>query len=317
MTDGGPPGSTAGGAEHRPRSPKEPFPRPRRATGPVLGTVLAVVAWFGVAHSSGSGWVQALGALLAGCIVVGLLGPAVFLRRARCSVAENPADAVAGSAMELTVVTSTPVVARAVDPPGPARGTGDAKSCTLEVVPAHRGERSTCVVELASAAPFGVLWWTKRVTVPLRRPLCVAPPVGAAVAAERDRGDDTGSDVRQVHRRVGEPRGVRDYQPGDLRSWVHWRATAHAGTLMVREMEGPAARPVTVWALLADDPDLADEQASRALAQVGAQLAAGHSVVLVTAEAHGEVHRPVSGMADAGRRLARALPQRGDRGGER
>jgi uncharacterized protein (DUF58 family) len=270
-----------------------------------------------VAHSSGSGWVQALGALLAGCIVVGLLGPALYLRRARCSIAENPADAVAGSAVELTVTTSNPVVVRAVDPPGPARPTGDARRCTLEVVPPHRGERTSCVVELASAAPFGLLWWTKRVTVPLPRPLCVAPVIGPADEPERNRGDDNGDDSRMVHRRVGEPRGVRDYRPGDLRSWVHWRATAHAGTLMVREMEGSAARPVTVWGVLPDDFDLADEQASRALGEVVAQLAAGSSVVLVTVEQDGTVQRQVTGVVDAGRRLARALPQRQGRGPKR
>jgi uncharacterized protein (DUF58 family) len=178
------------------------------------------------------------------------------------------------------------------------------------VVPPHRGELTTCVVELASAAPFGLLWWTKRVTVPLPRPLCVAPPVGTAPATERHRGDETEGDARLVHRRVGEPRGVREYRPGDLRSWVHWRATAHAGTLMVREMEGPAAAPVTVWGVLPEDPDLADEQASRALAEVLARLGAGCSVVLVTAEPEGQVHRQVSGVVDAGRRLARALPRR-------
>jgi uncharacterized protein (DUF58 family) len=285
--------------------------------GPVLGTVAAVAAWFGVAHSSGSGWVQALGAMLAGCIVVGLLGPALFVRRARCSVAESPADTVAGATVELTVSTSAPVVVRSVDPPGPARATGDARTCTLEVVPPHRGERRVCTLELASAAPFGLLWWTKRVTVALPRPLCVAPPLGAARAVEHDRDDDTGDDARLVHRRVGEPRGVRDYRPGDLRSWVHWRATAHAGTLMVREMEGPAARPVTVWGILPDDPDLADEEASRALGEVAAQLAAGRSVVLVTTEPEGPVQRQVCSVADAGRRLARALPQRDERVGGR
>jgi uncharacterized protein (DUF58 family) len=278
---------------------------------------LAVAAWFGVAHSSGSGWVQALGALLAGCIVVGLLGPAVHLRRAHCSIAESPADAVAGSTVAITVSTTTALVVRAVDPPGPARPTGDAKRCILEVVPTYRGERRTCVVELASAAPFGLLWWTKRVTVALPRPLCVAPTVGSALVTERHPGDDTEGDARLVHRRVGEPRGVREYRPGDLRSWVHWRATAHVGTLMVREMEGPAAAPVTVWGILPEDPDLADEQAGRTLGEVGARLGEGCSVVLVTAEPEGPVHRQVADVVDAGRRLARALPQREREGGSR
>jgi len=308
VTAGGPPGGSAGGAGHA--APHPPFPRPRRATGPVLGTVVAVAAWFGVAHSSGSGWVQALGALLAGCIVVGLAGPALYLRRVRAWVEANPADAVAGRTVDLEVATSAPVVVRAIDPPGPAQPTGDAKHCTLAVVPPYRAEVPTCTLELASAAPFGLLWWTTRVTVPLARPLCVAPPVGTGHRVQRDTPGDNGDDVRTVHRRVGEPRGVRDYQPGDLRSWVHWRATAHTGTLMVREMEGPATLPVTVFGILPDDPDQADQVASEVLGEVAAQLEVGRAVVLVTVDAHGEQRTAVTGVADAGRRLARALPQR-------
>jgi uncharacterized protein (DUF58 family) len=243
-------------------------------------------------------------------VVVGLLGPALFLRRVRCWVAENPADAVAGASVEVTVAASSPVVVRPIDPPGPPRPTGQPRQCVLTVTPPFRGELGTCTLELASAAPFGLLWWTKRVTVPLPRPLCVAPPLGSATRAERHVDDEVGDEGHTIHRRVGEPRGVRDYQPGDLRSWVHWRATAHTGTLMVREMEGPTAQPVTVNGVLPDDPDRADEAASQVLGEVASQLAAGRAVVLVTVEPEGEQRRPVTGVLDAGRRLGRALPQR-------
>lgn len=287
-----------------------PLPRPRRAAGPVVGSALAVAAWFGVAHSSGSGWVQALGALLFGYLVVGLAGPALAVGRARCSVVDSPSDAVAGATVAVTVEVSTAMVVRPVDPSGHETATGSAPRCDLAVVVAHRGVVADCTVQLASAAPFGLLWWTRRVTLPLPRPLEVAPTVGPPRPAGWDRDDSAGDDARPVDRRVGEPRGVRDYRPGDLRSWVHWRATAHSGTLMVREMEGPAGRPVTVSALLPDDPDAADEEASRALGTVSELLAAGRTVVLVTAEPDGVVRRGVTDVADAGRRLARALPRR-------
>lgn len=178
------------------------------------------------------------------------------------------------------------------------------------LVPPHRGVVGSCVVQLASAAPFGLLWWTRRVTVPLPRPLHVAPPVGEP-APDRPSGDpDRGLGPRQVPARVGEPRGVRPYRPGDLRSWVHWPATAHAGTLMVREMEEPASPPVTVDGVLPGDPGAADEQAAEVLGTVARMLARGRPVVLVTAEPGGIVSRPVGTVTDAGRRLARALPRR-------
>ena len=47
----------------------------------MAGSGLALVAWAGVAHSSGSGWVQAVGP--AGRVLLtGLVGPGVPARRA-------------------------------------------------------------------------------------------------------------------------------------------------------------------------------------------------------------------------------------------
>jgi uncharacterized protein (DUF58 family) len=244
-----------------------------------------------------------------------LFGPAPALGRARCSVVENPYDAVEAAAVEVTLAASTGLVVRPIDPPGPEQPTGRGRRCVVELVPPRRGVLTDCTFELSSAAPFGLLWWTRQVTVPLSRPLAVAPAVGAPGEVEHHHDDDAGDVARPVPRRVGEPRGVRDYLPGDLRSWVHWRATAHSGTLMVREMEGPASRPVTVSGMLPPDPDAADEEARRAMGTIAEHLAAGRSVVLVTAEPDGVIQGPVSGMLDAGSRLARALPQRPATGG--
>lgn len=79
---------------------------------------------------------------------------------------------------------------------------------------------------------------------------------------------------------------------------------------MVRDMEEPAAPPVTIEAVLPADPDAADVQAAAVLGSVAPLLRAGRRVVLVTVEAGGAVSRPVGGLLEAGRRLARALPQR-------
>jgi uncharacterized protein (DUF58 family) len=290
------------------------MPRPRKAFGPVVGTVVAIAAWVAVAHSSGAGWVQALGALLTGFLLVGLVGPALAVRRARCSITASPADAVAGHPLEVTLAVTAPVAVRALDPPGPEVVTGRDHEHALQLLPSHRGVVAECVLLVASAAPFGLLWWTKRVTVALPRPLHVAPSVGPPDRVGLIDADTSGEGPRQVDSRVGEPRGVRVYRTGDLRSWVHWPATAHARTLMVREMEGPASEPMTVRAILPEDPDAADVVAGRALGTVAGLLAAGQQVVLVTAEPAGLVRRPVGGVLDAGRRLARALPQRAPKG---
>lgn len=85
---------------------------------------MAVAAWFVVAHSSGDGWVQALGSLLTGFLVVGLVGPAFAVRRARCAVTDSPVDAIAGRPCELTLTVTPGVVVQVLDPPGPALASG-------------------------------------------------------------------------------------------------------------------------------------------------------------------------------------------------
>jgi uncharacterized protein (DUF58 family) len=285
-------------------------PRPRRALGPVAGTVVAVVAWLAVAHSSGAGWVQALGALLTGILVVGLVGPAFAVRRARVQVVAAPADAVAGRPVALTLAASSAMVVQPLDPAGSAVPTGGPGDCRVTVAAPHRGVLDRCELQLASAAPFGLLWWTVRVTVPLPRPLHVAPPVADAPAVRRSGPEVLGAGARPVPVRVGEPRGARPYRPGDLRSWVHWPATAHTGDLMVREMEQPSTPPVTVHGILPDDPEAADAEASQVLGAVARNLAAGRRVVLVTAEPGATRVQPVASVVDAGRRMARALPRR-------
>jgi len=292
------------------RRPNESFPRPRRAAGPVAGTLVALVAWVAVAHNSGAGWVQALGALLAGFLLVGLVAPAVAVRRARCAVVDSPRDSMVGRPTTLTVRVSTTVAVRPLVPPGPESTTGRRELCPIPLSPVQRGVSTHCVLQVASAAPFGLLWWTKRVTLALPHPLYVSPPLGPPGPTSRPEDARTSDEALRIDSRVGESRGVRPYQPGDLQHWVHWPATAHAGTLMVREMEGPAARPVTVRAILPQDPDAADDAAGRALGTVAGHLAAGRSVVLVTAEVHGVVSEPTGTVLDAGRRLARALPRR-------
>jgi uncharacterized protein (DUF58 family) len=105
-----------------------------------------------------------------------------------------------------------------------------------------------------------------------------------------------------------EVRGTRQYRPGDSRRHMHWPATAHAGELMVRELEGPAAEPLTVSVRLPPDPEDAERVAERALGTVLRLFDRGGPVVLATREVPGPVTAMVTDRRATGRRLARAVP---------
>ena len=283
--------------------------RPRRAAVPVAASAAVLAVWGAVARGSGAGWVQTVGALVAGLLVVGLAGPALAVRRVRVHALGAPGDAVAGSAFAIQVAVRGAAVLQPQWPPGPEVPTAGAARVTLELRPPHRGVLERCMVTVSSAAPFGLLWWARTVCVPLPGPVLVAPRVGAPDPAVIERREDDGTEVPSPGR-GSDARGVRPYAFGDRRSLVHWPATAHTGSLMVRDHERPAGRTAAVRCALSADSDAAEAQAERVLGTVGVLLAAGVRVHLTTVEEAGEVAAPVTTLAAAGRRLARAVPSR-------
>jgi uncharacterized protein (DUF58 family) len=280
--------------------------------GPVAGSVVAVGAWAGVAHSSGSGWVQAVGALLAAVLLIGLLLPAVPAHRARVRCIASPSDSEAGRTAELTLEANGPVRIRSRSPVGPpARAEGGPRGprpVRVTCAPDRRAVLGTVVVEVASSAPFGLLWWAKDVEVTLTRPLHVAPRSGEIAPTGSAVDDSAGQAATRVPAGMGEPRGIRPYQPGDSRRSVHWPASAHTGSLMVRETEQQTDDPLVVEVVLPTDPREAEAVTERIMATVSREVDRGRPVVLVTDEAGGRLRRVVRDRIDLGRRLARAVP---------
>lgn len=286
-------------------------PHPVAWFGPVAGSVVAVLAWAGVAHSSGSGWVQAVGALLAAVLVVGLVMPAFPTARATVSCTATPSDGEAGRPVTLTMVANGPVRIRPRYPVGPVtraegppRGT---RPVEIDVVPERRGVVETVAVEVASCAPFGILWWAREIEVALPRPLHVAPRSGTPDRPESEPDHRLGDAPLWVPAVVGEPRGVRPYRPGDARRSVHWPATSHTGAVMVRETERHTDDPLLVEVVLPTDPSEAEAVSERMMATVGRELARGRPVILGTREADVHITRLVRDRVDLGRRLARAV----------
>jgi hypothetical protein len=308
--------------DHRRRPPDSPgLPRGLRLRrrlhpvawiAPVAGSIITMVAWAGVAHSSGSGWVQAVGALLGAFLLVGLVAPVLPAGRARVTCTACPGDGQAGRPVALTFEADRPVRIRPRYPVGPDRQAGGAqrgaRSVVVTCTPARRGVLDAVIVEVASSAPFGLLWWARDVELPLPRLLHVAPRAGTAGAPLVAVDDAHGDAPLRVPAVLGEPRGVRPYAPGDPRRTVHWPATSHAGTLMVRESERQTDEPVLVELVLPADPAAAEAEAERMMATVGDCLVGHRPVVLVTTEPGGRVVRPVVDRIDLGRRLARAVP---------
>jgi uncharacterized protein (DUF58 family) len=293
--------------------------RPARPLAPIGITMAILAGWWLVAHNSGAGWVQALGDVAFGTLVVGIVGPAVVVGRARVRVVEAPTDATAGLPVEVVLAASARLRVRPVEPPGMETFVGPVRKQrqrsgmdTATLVAPRRGIHDVLVVDVATAAPFALQWWTRRMVLPLPSTLFVSPRRGRPAAIEPRANDRTGDTNARVAANLGEPRGARPYRPGDDRRHVHWQAFAHTGELMVRELEAPAAEPVTLQVALPADRDEAERVAERALGTVVYLLDRGAPVVLETVEGSGPVRGAVEDRRAAGRRLARAVSTPGN-----
>ena len=228
------------------------------------------------------------------------------------TVQSAPGDGTAGRPLEVRVESRSRVRARPFDPPGPEAFVGPtgrrgAVDGVITLVPVRRGVHHAVTVEIASAAPFGLQWWTKRVQLTLPAALHVSPRCGSAQPVPLRPDDGTGDFLDRPRSDVGLPRGVRPYVPGDARRLVHWRSTAHAGHVMVRELEQPAGEPVTITVELPEDRETAERVAEGALGSVVGLLEGGVPVLLGTREDSGPVVGAVADRRSAGRRLARAV----------
>jgi uncharacterized protein (DUF58 family) len=280
-------------------------PHPERFVAPVAMVVFVLLAFAAVAHASGSGWVQAIGAVTAGLAAVGILAPAVVASRLRIDCVECPREAMSGEPLAIGLVANHPLRCTPLRPEGEPTVIPATEPRLVTVTPPTRGVVPSVRVRLATAAPLGLLWWSVDRVVPLSRTIEISPRLAHGnVSGSESIGDDEGHG-RPVLSPSGEMRGVREYQHGDSRRRVHWRATAHTGSLMIRETEVLPDNPVTIVADLSDDPARSEQQAGEVLGAVADLIRAGKRVILETIEQGQPVSALVSDERHAGRRLAR------------
>ena len=149
-----------------------------------------------------------------------------------------------------------------------------------------RGRYESGQCSLRSGAPFGFMSTTRVVEV--ESPLVVVPNWVEVSSFPILEPSSIPSDVLHERARTGageEYMGVREYRPGDPPRSVHWRSTARAGRLVVREFEEEIASKVSLVIAGADTgvpPDSAFELLVSAAASLAIYaLQTGHPVELV------------------------------------
>lgn len=186
-----------------------------------------------------------------------------------------------------------------------------------EVTGAARGVHAVGPFEVTTTDPFGLV--RRRIALGRTTPVTVAPTVHDLAALPGASGEAGGS--RQTTTlQIGQGADnlvARPYAPGDSMRRIHWRATAHRDTLMVRQEEqesSPAAtvvldRALSRWspqAAHAPGGDAAFETAVSACVSAVARLVhEGYTVDVVDSDGH-LLADPVEGGDDVDARATAA-----------
>ena len=114
-------------------------------------------------------------------------------------------------------------------------------SWTVKGICTRRGAYTLGPTTLCSGDPFGI--YTVILDSPATMNLMVMPPIVPLPKIEIASGGRTGEDRRRTDafERTVNAAGVRDYQPGDGLSQIHWRTTARRDALFVRQLDSTTA----------------------------------------------------------------------------
>jgi len=280
------------------------FRSPYRITHGGWGLMILCLLLTAGAYNAALNVLYLLDSLLVAVLLMALIAPALMVRGIRCrrslprpafarepfEVAMHVAGAHKGRAHFLDI--ADPLCAGGPDAEGRLivrLDPGEQRELTCKAMALPRGAHRTAGVAVGSRFPFGVAerWrWD-----PETEELLVFPLRGQLsrqmTAALVPSGERAGAPSR-----FGLPgdefRTVREYKSGDNPKRIHWRATAHHGALLVREMERERSSPLL--ALLDSRlPPVSDANTAEALERaIGfiAELAraahlAGNQVTLV------------------------------------
>ena len=183
-------------------------------------------------------------------------------------------------------------------------GAGEERLVTWETVFPGRGRRRLPGVRVTTRFPFGL--FVKAGRVVLDEEVVVFPAVRPLDAARRRRLAAGGA--RSLHRRGRghDLYNLREYRAGDDRRLIHWRSSAKAGTLVVRELEADTATDARI-VLVGDggrDPERLEaalsEAASLAVHLIGAGAAvelAGPGLHVPSGRGRGHARRLLTALA--------------------
>lgn len=296
--------------------------RPTRRAAVLVGVAILLLL---AGSTAQAGWLFVLAAGVAGLVAVSLFWPH---RSKHLSAAVAMPSSAAVGEIFTTRMTIKNDSARRVAPlrveglfpgtdschlslPSPL-GPHAAAEGSSRVTAIKRGVYEGGAVTFRSGAPFGIVMSKRTIEVSSR--LVVVPRTVRLRSFPLDlTATSHGGDEEALRAGVGDEfLGVRPYRSGDPRRAVHWRSTARAGQLIVREFQEPSRQAVEIFVAGVapqDDPASSFEAAVSAAASTALyMLALRHPLKLHFVTGDGPQHLDAGSERAVLLALARAVP---------
>jgi uncharacterized protein (DUF58 family) len=227
--------------------------RPRRTIWPTRDGWWCLFAAVGLgvaAVNTGNNLLYLLSSMLLGLVVVsGILSEAVMRGLRLAAIlpaeihAEQPALVAATVANRKRWVTSYSITLEVFGPGGkvereialPRIEAGAERVVSWETVLPRRGRHRLAGLRVTTRFPFGVFLKAGRLM--LDEEVLVFPAVRPGVAHLLTQLGGSGSASTRRRGRGSDLHNLRDYLPGDDPRLIHWRSSAKAGGITVREFE--------------------------------------------------------------------------------
>lgn len=165
------------------------------------------------------------------------------------------------------------------------------------LIASKRGIYTGDKITVGSGAPFGLVYYKKKVFVP--SPVLVYPSYFEIATFPIMEAGSYPVELFHELKSKGfgqEYYGTREYRPGDSLRFIHWRSTAKRGELIVREFEQEMAAPVSFIFDLEAGHNLGEgaENTLEYTVKIAASLSryalkAGHPINLIASRADTEV----------------------------
>jgi uncharacterized protein (DUF58 family) len=233
------------------------FFRPRRTIWPTRDgwwTLFAAMGLGVAAINTGNNLLYLLASMLLGLVVVSGILSEMVMRGLRAgaaraeeifagrpalvgAVVSNRKRLLPSYSVTLEILAPAGAGARRVDRVAylPRLGAGEDRLVAWEVTLPRRGRHTLPGIRFTSYFPFGI--FLKAGRVQLDEAVVVYPAVGPAPAHLLRELGGTGAVSARRKGRGHDLHNLRDYQPGDDPRLIHWRTTARAQSLTVRELE--------------------------------------------------------------------------------